>query len=307
MTKCPKCGQKLHLYNVSQFCPSCKVNLRFCNFEENFIKEAKEAELKLATFHVKIRHMKIAFIGNKFSIIRLVAVVFTILGLLVPAGTLNINLPFFSESIGLNGIGLYNIYSNGIVAFILKMSSSSLCTQQFVDLRNVLLMYASMAVFAVAIFLSTLLCFISYKNMPKVIAGIAAAGMIDSIVCGFVVNSIIKKFADVSFISAKSSVGFYIEALMFLLVIVANVLLLIKMPKVEYEEGDLERHLINQKVKKGEIDFDSLPLPIVETEETRQIEEEIKKGMMHFEDDEGRKEIEEGETDEAVASSETQE
>ena len=307
MTKCPKCGQKLHLYNVSQFCPSCKVNLRFCNFEENFIKEAKEAELKLATFHVKIRHMKIAFIGNKFSIIRLVAVVFTILGLLVPAGTLNINLPFFSESIGLNGIGLYNSYSNGIIAFILKMSSSSLCTQQFVDLRNVLLMYASMAVFAVAIFLSTLLCFISYKNMPKVIAGIAAAGMIDSIVCGFVVNSIIKKFADVSFISAKSSVGFYIEALMFLLVIVANVLLLIKMPKVEYEEGDLERHLINQKVKKGEIDFDSLPLPIVETEETRQIEEEIKKGMMHFEDDEGRKEIEEGETDEAVASSETQE
>ena len=94
---------------------------------------------------------------------------------------------------------------------------------------------------------------------------------------------------------------------MFLLVIVAYVLLLIKMPKVEYEEGDLERHLINQKVKKGEIDFDSLPLPIVETEETRQIEEEIKKGMMHFEDDEGRKEIEEGETDEAVASSETQE
>ena len=60
-------------------------------------------------------------------------------------------------------------------------------------------------------------------------------------------------------------------------------------------------------LKKGEIDFDSLPLPIVETEETRQIEEEIKKGMMHFEDDEGRKEIEEGETDEAVASSETQE
>lgn len=307
MTKCPKCGQKLHLYNVSQFCPSCKVNLRFCNFEENFIKEAKEAELKLATFHVKIRHMKIAFIGNKFSIIRLVAVLFPILGLLVPAGTLNVNLPFFSESIGLNGIGLYNSYSSGIIAFILKMSSSSLCTQQFVDLRNVLLLYASMAVFAVAILLSTILCFISYKNMPKVIAGIAAAGMIDSIVCGFVVKSIIKKFADVSFISATSSIGFFIEALMFLLVIVANVLLLIKMPKVEYEEGDLERHLINQKVKKGEIDFDSLPLPIVETEETRQIEEEIKKGMMHFEDDEGRKEIEEGETDEAVASSETQE
>ena len=29
MAKCPKCGRKLHLYDVSQFCPGCGVNLNF--------------------------------------------------------------------------------------------------------------------------------------------------------------------------------------------------------------------------------------------------------------------------------------
>ena len=64
MANCPKCGHKLRLTDLSQFCPACGVNMRFVNFEENFYREAKYAELAQAQVRVKFRRFKGAFIGS---------------------------------------------------------------------------------------------------------------------------------------------------------------------------------------------------------------------------------------------------
>lgn len=295
MTKCPKCGTRLHLYNVSQLCPKCKVNLRFCDFEENFTREAKEAELGLARMHVKVRHMKVAFIGSKLSIVRLLAVIFPILGLLVPSGSISLNLPFYSNSFTLSGLGLYTAYSNGEIGYIFKMASSETFSSLFLPIKNIFICYAVVAFFVVAVLLSTILCFISYKNMQKVIAAIACAGLLTSVCMSLVIDHIAKSSLQGTIATAQGGYGLFVEAVMFALVIVANILLIIKKVKVEYEEGDWERYQILLKVKKGEINFDDLPQPIVETAETRMIEEEIKQGLKHFEDEEGRREIEEDE------------
>ena len=53
MANCPKCGHKLRLTDLSQFCPECGVNMRFVGFEENFYREAKYAELSQANVKVK--------------------------------------------------------------------------------------------------------------------------------------------------------------------------------------------------------------------------------------------------------------
>ena len=295
MSSCPKCGRKLHLYNVSQFCPGCNVNLRFCNYEENFYREAKEAELNLARMHVKLRHMKVAFIGSKLSIFRLVTVIFPIVALLLSAGSIAIKIPFYETTISLNSLGVYDAYNNCIINYILKMASSNLAADQFTVARNILLCYAAAVSFVVIIFVMTLLCFISYKNMPKITAITAGVGAVVSIVMGFALNSIAGSLAANSIIEAKGGFGLFVLAAAFVIVAVANALLLKFKPKVEYEEGDWERYQILLKVKKGEIDFDSLPQPIVETAETREIEEEIAKGLKHFEDEQGRREIEAGE------------
>ncbi|MBQ7653600.1 MAG: hypothetical protein IJS17_00830 [Clostridia bacterium] len=302
MKNCPKCGQRLHLYNVSQFCPNCHVNLRFCNFEENFIKEAKEAELNLARMHVKLRHMKVAFIGSKLAIIRLITVIFPIVALLLSAGSVSVSLPFYSSTTDLTALGVYNAYNNGVVAYIFKMASSNLAADQFAAVRNIFVFYASVAVVAVLVFLLTILCFISYKNMPKITACVAIAGIVLSVVMGFVINSVCASVDGSTIVSAKGGYGLFVEAGAFALVALFNILLVVFKPKVEYEEGDWERYQILLKVKSGEVDFDSLPQPIVETTETREIEEEIAKGLKHFEDAEGRKEIEEGEEPETVTS-----
>ena len=63
MAKCPKCGKKLSIFDVSQFCPSCSVNMRFYNFEENFLREAKLAELSQAGLKVKLRNLRYSFSG----------------------------------------------------------------------------------------------------------------------------------------------------------------------------------------------------------------------------------------------------
>ncbi len=36
MTRCPKCGTKLHIYNISQYCPQCKTNLMYADFKKSF-------------------------------------------------------------------------------------------------------------------------------------------------------------------------------------------------------------------------------------------------------------------------------
>ena len=72
MAKCPKCDRKLRILDVSQFCPACGVNMRFYNFEENFIREAKLAELSQAGLKVRTRNLKYSFSGSKLVTAKLV-------------------------------------------------------------------------------------------------------------------------------------------------------------------------------------------------------------------------------------------
>ena len=84
------------------------------------------------------------------------------------------------------------------------------------------------------------------------------------------------------FLEGKNGFGLIVCILMFAAVFVVNLLLVKKGIPVEYDEGMVERAEIYKKVKAGEIDIDSLPQPIVETEETRKIDEEIAKEEAAF-------------------------
>lgn len=277
MSRCPKCGKKLHLYNASQFCPSCGVNLRFYNFEENFFREAKLAELTQAGVHVKIRRLKAAFIGSKLAIARLIVMLLPVVGLLVPAGGISFILPFKQADFDISGLGIYSMFSGKEFNYLLSMTKSNFASGAFIALRNALFVYASIAVFAVFVLLTSILCFISYKNMQKITTVFAALGFADSIVAFF----FIKKFADAASESPviKGSTGFgvFVCALLFAVVFAVNLLLSLKGIPVEYNEGAVERTEIYKKVKSGEIKLDDLPQPVVETAETRKIDEEIAK------------------------------
>lgn len=276
MANCPKCGRHLKITDISQFCPGCGVNMRFYGFEENFYREAKLAELSQAGYHVKIRNLKAAFIGSKLTILRLIVMILPAVALLIPAGSYSFALPLKNVTVDFGIMGLVGLFTGSDLGYIGSMKNSSLFGYQFSALQLAVFAFVAVAVFAVLVLLLSILCFISYKNMQKIICAAAAAGIVCSAAAAVIIFSLSKKCGG-SFISAKGGVGLFIVMLMFAAVFVVNFLLVKKGIPVEYDEGMLERVAIYKKVKAGEIELDSLPQPVVETEETRKIDEEIAK------------------------------
>ena len=283
MANCPKCGKKLKLTDISQFCPECGVNMRFVNFEENFYREAKLAELSQASMHVKVKRLKASFVGSKLTIARLIVMLLPLASLLIPAGSFSISLPYKDASFQFSVLGAMNLLPGSAdFSYIQSMAGSAAngaACQAFV---NAFYAYAAVAVFGVLVLFGSLLCFISYKNMQKVNVVFSGLGMCACIAAMVMIGRFVKASASAGIVSAKNGVGLWVGLAMFLAVFIVNLLLCIKGIPVQYDEGMVERAEIYQKVKAGEIDLESLPQPVVETAETRKIDEEIAKEEAAF-------------------------
>lgn len=44
MDKCPKCGEKLTLFNIKQECPECGCNIFYYNIDKRLEEDAAQAE-----------------------------------------------------------------------------------------------------------------------------------------------------------------------------------------------------------------------------------------------------------------------
>ena len=124
MSSCPKCGKKLSLLNVSQFCPACGVNMRFVNFEEDFYREAKIAELSQAAMGVKIKRFKASFVGSKLTIARLIVMALPLVSLLIPHGGFTLSLPYKAPAFGFGALGLYQLFGGGDFGYLQQMTGS---------------------------------------------------------------------------------------------------------------------------------------------------------------------------------------
>ena len=113
--------------------------------------------------------------------------------------------------------------------------------------------------------------------MQKINTVLAGLGIICSAAAIFLITGFVKSSQNNAFLSGENGFGLWIVIAAFADVFVVNLLLSVKGIPVEYDEGMEKRAEIYKKVKSGEIDIDTLPQPIVETAETRKIDEEIAK------------------------------
>ncbi len=277
MAKCPKCGYKLKLWNISQFCPKCGINMRFYNFEEKFYRDAKNAELAHAAFHIKVRHFKGALVGSKLMIARLALAFLPLVVLLIPAGSFNFEMPLKTAEFSASLLGVVNLVMGSDLGFILGMGGSSFAGAEFGAVINALIAYAVVAVFALGVLLSSILSFISIKNMQKVICGFAAGGILASIAAQVVIYLSIGALKEGIMIIGSAGFGLYISIVAFAVVFAVNLIIHKQGVPVVYDEGMVERAEIYKKVRAGEVNINDLPQPVVETEETRKIEEEIRR------------------------------
>ena len=286
---CPKCKEKIPFYHLSQFCPHCGVNVRFYDFDKKFYRDAKRAELSVAKTNIFIAHIKAALIGSKLSIIRLCVMILPLVSLLVPYATAKITQPFVDDKLMVSALGLYQAISGGHLDYVMTMMKSGIDAQAFRALALVMGGIALTAVAAVVLVLLTVLSFTSIKKMPKVLVGICVIGIALTAATAVLAFRFVS-VADASrgtIVRGGVSFGYIVTALMFAVNLVINTLIIKKGYNIVYKEGDLERKEIAKKVKAGEIDIDSLPQPIVETEETRQIDLEIRKQQALYHDREG--------------------
>ncbi len=272
MAVCPKCEYKLKLYDVSQYCPKCGVNINYYNFEQNFYREAKYAELSQAGFSAKIKRLVASFIGCKLTIARLCVMLLPLLSLLIPAFSINLSFIIHDVEMNLNAIGFYNIFTDGTFNLIGELTKSDIFGGPFSSIQYILFAYVVTALFAVFTLLTMLLGFISIKNMQKISATTSVLGFV-SAVATQVLCYVSKTSSSIS--SCKAGFGLYVTMLMFIATFVVSFLLIKNEIPVKYDEGVLERIEIFKKVKNNEISLDDLPQPVVETEETRKIDLEI--------------------------------
>ncbi len=276
MAKCPKCGYKLKIFNISQNCPKCKTNLRFYNFEEEFYKSAKLAEINQGAFHVKVRRLKASFTGSKLVISRFALCLLPLLTLLIPAGSFHFEMPYKSVDFSIGLLGIINLFTGSDLNFLISLQGSQFAGAEFGLVLSVVIASLLPALFAVLVILSTLLGFISIKNMQKVICTFSAFGIACSLATLVLMYVNIGKLSNALFFTGNAGVGLYAVVVGFAVVFVLNFILNKNGIPVEYDEGMLERAAIYKEYKAGKVKLEDLPQPVVETEETRKIEEQIR-------------------------------
>ncbi len=289
MSACQNCGKKLHIFHWKQHCPHCGINLRFYGFNEQFERDAKMAELSLAGAHVKLRIIKSAFLGGRLAKARLAVTLLPIIALLLPAAKIQVTLPFFTDKLSLGLPGLIGIVNGGALNLISSFATNSLGGEAFASLKTLILAFAVTVVSALLVFLLTALSFISVKKMAAILCTFAGLGAVSSI-AAIVLSFSFKKAAQASpngMLSGAPSFGLFIAVAAFAAVAAVNFLIAKKGLPVTFEEGALERAEIAKKVKRGEINIDDLPQPVVETAETRALDEEIERVRQQFEPKEG--------------------
>jgi hypothetical protein len=291
LSACPNCNRRLSPLYLKQNCPHCGVNLCFYDFEEQFYRDAKKAELSLAKINMFIAHLKASLIGSGLTVARLCVMLLPAVSFLAPYGRATFSQPFLDGGFTLSALGLYGAYEDGYLPYIMNMTGGAVNGKAFTLLFSALAAFALSAVAALLIFFMTLLCFLSVKKSHKVIAGTAIAGAALAVL-SFLLTAAFAAAAQTSdLIAGKAYPGFLASVLCFAVVAVINILIGRQGLPIVYKEGDVERAAIAKRVKAGEISIDELPQPVVETAETEEIRKEIEKQQAIY------RKLEEGESD----------
>ncbi len=286
MKNCPKCGGRIRIYNISQYCPHCKTNLMFYGFEERFYRDAKITELSMANVRVKFQKFKVGLVGGKLQIFRLLAMLLPVAALLAPHGSVSVNLPVFSKTFSVDGLGFFNAFSDGTFNLLGSFKDAMIIGEAAKTLQTAYFSLLATAVFAVLVLVFTALSFLSFKKMARALCVFSVLG----IGAGIATAVIASRLASVGeMLAAKSSpLGLIALTVGFGVVFALNLVIAKKGLAIEYKPFDPERTELRKKYLKKQINLDDLPFPIYETEEEKEARlEKIRKTQEEYTSAEG--------------------
>lgn len=275
--KCPKCGVEIARFDLSPNCKKCGVHIMYYTQEDDLRRDAKKTELEFTSARILVSKIKAAYIQSKTVIFRFVFLLFSICSLLLPLFNVKLSFPWWEYEISLSALGVYNMFNDSLWTMFSAFSDIGVGKTLFV-ITLVSLGLLVITVLALAGCLVVwLLAFLNIKKTAKISVGFAIPAILSGI-AGTVLSFIaVNLSGTIEFVSVKPMFGGILTVLLMAAFVSANIALINNTPEIPVSEADRKRLEIKEKVKKGEITLDELPLPIVEEEKHEEKAEETEK------------------------------
>ena len=268
--KCPKCGGEIPFYDLKPNCKHCGVNIMYFTQETDLARDAKRTELEAAVARMIIARIKANFIGGRMQIARLVCTLLTAAALLLPFGSVRYSIPFYDKTYSAGILGIVQSVQSGFLLQIPSFLGSTLLrtgTWAAVSLTAFLVLFAVLDVLLAA---ALLLGFIDVTRSTKFMQRVSLCGAAASLLVQIAVFVLYLTMRGDVFAPVKLGFGALAAAAMFLVVFFLNRALLQKGLEPKYRENDPKRKEMLRRVRAGEVDIDTLPLPIFESDEERE-------------------------------------
>ena len=269
---CPKCGGEIPFYDLKPNCRHCGVNIMYYTQEAGLSRDAKRTELEGAVARMVIARIKAAFIGSKEAIIRIVLTIGAVAVLMLPFGSVVFRTPFYQQSLSAGLIGAINGFTNGVLMKLPDFLNSALFGRYMTAFLLPMGVLAILLLIGVVILCLYLISFLNLVPLTKAIRNLSLIGAVIALLGQVVV--IIFSFANPLPATPVASFNFgwggFAAAVVWCGMFMINRIMLKKGIEPTYRENDLKRRELLKKVRAGEIDIDSLPIPIFESEEERE-------------------------------------
>lgn len=266
--KCPNCNKEIGRFELAPDCKHCGVNIFYAQQETLLTEDAKRCELEYATFHILTAKLKNAFIGGKIQIMRIVAMVLAIGAIFVPFATVEANFEMFSAKFSFGAFGIYQAFTDGTLSAILNLGDY--VPVLTISLLALLGLIVIIFLCGLGVFLTLVLSFINVQKTAKEAQILSVVGMAFSLASLAFTIVLPKIVSDISFVNAEFGFGSIACFVVLVLIFILNKLIVIKNIQPEIKEIDLERVKIRKQIKNGEISYDDLSLPVLESDEERE-------------------------------------
>lgn len=269
---CPNCGAEIKRFDLNQHCFECGIDLFYSQQAKLLSNDAKRCELEFASFRLLSEKLKTAFISGKPQILRLVFIVLSLGSLFVPFAKLNVSLPFFHNGLSFSGYGIIMAATNGNIKALFTCLESE--TMHHIALCGII-MLCSMALLLLtilAVFVFIILTVVNMQRFSRFARVASVIGMALSVISAII--AVVFAFSDGAFAAGAIKTVFSVGALAsfasFTGMFIANHIIVKRNITPAFKDVDIQRIATLKKVKRGEITFDELPLPVFESEEEKE-------------------------------------
>lgn len=266
---CPKCGGYIKPFDLKPNCRHCGVNIMYYTQENTLSDDAKKAELEFACARIIIARVRAAFIGGKLPIARLVFSLLCVAVLVIPFCSVKLVLPASEETISVGGIGLYSLFSGGMLTALPGFLKSTLFGNATLRALIACGGLVLLALNTVTLLVLEILSFTDIKKIAKKLCTVSIIGMVLA-----VVNIGIDIYVSLLPATGCTGASFGFGAIAALLVNGVSFYLNRRIYKedlpLKIKPFDYERRDTLRKLRKGEIKLEDLSLPVFETEEEKE-------------------------------------